>query len=146
MRDVALKVCDGQGRVGLEVVGLPCRADPDLPPSFQAKAAGIQGNLSGDLLQSGGLLVVTKGGLGKGCQRPMPGCMGGRGHILGWEGLAELGGMSRPSLPPFLWLPDLVKSSLCWVGCGQDGSLVRVTRWNLGQRGVSPSSQHAGAS
>ncbi|XP_004639658.1 prostamide/prostaglandin F synthase isoform X1 [Octodon degus] len=28
----------------------------------KAKAAGIQGNLSGDLLQSGGLLVVSKGG------------------------------------------------------------------------------------
>ncbi|XP_019513981.1 PREDICTED: prostamide/prostaglandin F synthase, partial [Hipposideros armiger] len=28
----------------------------------KAKAVGIQGNLSGDLLQSGGLLVVTKGG------------------------------------------------------------------------------------
>ncbi|XP_047646329.1 prostamide/prostaglandin F synthase isoform X1 [Phacochoerus africanus] len=28
----------------------------------KAKAAGIQGNLSGDLLQSGGLLVVAKGG------------------------------------------------------------------------------------
>uniref|UniRef100_A0A2K5EJN8 Prostamide/prostaglandin F synthase n=1 Tax=Aotus nancymaae TaxID=37293 RepID=A0A2K5EJN8_AOTNA len=30
--------------------------------SRQAKATGIQGNLSGDLLQSGGLLVVSKGG------------------------------------------------------------------------------------
>uniref|UniRef100_A0A8C9JBX7 Prostamide/prostaglandin F synthase n=1 Tax=Panthera tigris altaica TaxID=74533 RepID=A0A8C9JBX7_PANTA len=30
--------------------------------ALKAKAAGIQGNLSGDLLQSGGLLVVTKGG------------------------------------------------------------------------------------
>lgn len=28
----------------------------------KAKAIGIQGNLSGDLLQSGGLLVVSKGG------------------------------------------------------------------------------------
>ncbi|XP_024616050.1 prostamide/prostaglandin F synthase isoform X1 [Neophocaena asiaeorientalis asiaeorientalis] len=28
----------------------------------EAKAVGIQGNLSGDLLQSGGLLVVAKGG------------------------------------------------------------------------------------
>ncbi|KAG3281961.1 hypothetical protein H1C71_032568, partial [Ictidomys tridecemlineatus] len=28
----------------------------------KAKAVGIQGNLSGDLLQSGGLLVVSKGG------------------------------------------------------------------------------------
>ncbi|EPY78734.1 prostamide/prostaglandin F synthase, partial [Camelus ferus] len=28
----------------------------------KAKAVGIQGNLSGDLLQSGGLLVVAKGG------------------------------------------------------------------------------------
>ncbi|XP_049631353.1 prostamide/prostaglandin F synthase [Suncus etruscus] len=28
----------------------------------KAKAVGIEGNLSGDLLQSGGLLVVTKGG------------------------------------------------------------------------------------
>ncbi|XP_037684649.1 prostamide/prostaglandin F synthase isoform X2 [Choloepus didactylus] len=28
----------------------------------KAKAAGLQGNLSGDLLQSGGLLVVSKGG------------------------------------------------------------------------------------
>ena len=33
-------------------------------PLLQAKAVGIQGNLSGDLLQSGGLLVVAKGGLG----------------------------------------------------------------------------------
>ncbi|XP_004407418.1 PREDICTED: prostamide/prostaglandin F synthase [Odobenus rosmarus divergens] len=30
--------------------------------ALKAKAVGIQGNLSGDLLQSGGLLVVTKGG------------------------------------------------------------------------------------
>ena len=31
----------------------------------KAKAVGIHGNLSGDLLQSGGLLVVSKGGSGK---------------------------------------------------------------------------------
>ncbi|XP_077739106.1 prostamide/prostaglandin F synthase, partial [Canis aureus] len=30
--------------------------------ALKAKAVGIHGNLSGDLLQSGGLLVVTKGG------------------------------------------------------------------------------------
>lgn len=107
MRDVALKVCDGQGWVGLEM-GLPCRADLDLLPSFQAKAVGIQGNLSGDLLQSGGLLVVAKGGLGEGHQRPVPGCVGRQGHILSWEGLADLAGMSRPSLPPPLacWSPQ----------------------------------------
>lgn len=28
---------------------------------FQASASGIQGNFSGDLLQSGGLLIVAKG-------------------------------------------------------------------------------------
>lgn len=86
VRDVALKVCDGQGWVGLGVVGLPSRTDLDPLPSLQAKAVGIQGNLSGDLLQSGGLLVVTKGGLGKGRQRSVPGRMGS-------EGLAEPGGM-----------------------------------------------------
>lgn len=86
VHDVALKVCDGQGWVGLGEVGLPSRADLDLLPSLQAKAVGIQGNLSGDLLQSGGLLVVTKGGLGKGHQRSVPG-------LMGWEGLAKLGRM-----------------------------------------------------
>lgn len=79
VRNVALKVCARQGWVGLGVVGLPSRADPDLLPSLQAKAVGIQGNLSGDLLQSGGLLVVTKGGLGKGRQRPVPGLSSGKG-------------------------------------------------------------------
>ncbi|KAF5918966.1 hypothetical protein HPG69_010771, partial [Diceros bicornis minor] len=66
VRDVAAKVCDGQDRVGLRVVGVPwgnpSRADLGLLPSLQAKALGIQGNLSGDLLQSGGLLVIAKGG------------------------------------------------------------------------------------
>ncbi|XP_012316387.2 prostamide/prostaglandin F synthase isoform X1 [Aotus nancymaae] len=37
-------------------------SDPGSAHSRQAKATGIQGNLSGDLLQSGGLLVVSKGG------------------------------------------------------------------------------------
>lgn len=54
-------------------------------PFLQAKAVGIQGNLSGDLLQSGGLLVVAKGGLGHGRQELMCGhgvgiaatCLGG---------------------------------------------------------------------
>lgn len=86
MRDVALKVCDGQGWVGLGEVGLPSRADLDLLRFLQAKAVGIQGNLSGDLLQSGGLLVVTKGGLGKVRQRSVP-------RLMGWEGLAKLGRM-----------------------------------------------------
>ncbi|EHB00350.1 hypothetical protein GW7_19412 [Heterocephalus glaber] len=45
VRDVAAQGCGSQGPVG---------------PG--AKAVGIQGNLSGDLLQSGGLLVVSKGG------------------------------------------------------------------------------------
>lgn len=31
------------------------------PCCFQAKADGIQGNFSGDLLQSGGMLIVAKG-------------------------------------------------------------------------------------
>ncbi|KAM4871866.1 prostamide/prostaglandin F synthase isoform 3-T3 [Thomomys bottae] len=35
---------------------------PSRDVAAKAKAVGIQGNLSGDLLQSGGLLVVSKGG------------------------------------------------------------------------------------
>lgn len=31
---------------------------------FQASAEGIQGNFSGDLLQSGGMLIVAKGTVG----------------------------------------------------------------------------------
>lgn len=44
--------------------------------SLQAKAVGIQGNLSGDLLQSGGLLVVSKGGSGQDIE-PHLACLGG---------------------------------------------------------------------
>ncbi|XP_023555334.1 prostamide/prostaglandin F synthase isoform X2 [Octodon degus] len=56
----------------------------------KAKAAGIQGNLSGDLLQSGGLLVVSKvwpgqvvvaGGL-SGCPDHLPATTGGDKVLL----------------------------------------------------------------
>lgn len=68
VRDVAAKVCDCLGLVvvvghSVDSLGVPSRADW-ATPSLQAKAVGIQGNLSGDLLQSGGLLVVSKGGPG----------------------------------------------------------------------------------
>lgn len=80
VRDIASKVC------GLRaLVGIPAAFPPRLTwvpfLSLQAKAVGIQGNLSGDLLQSGGLLVVSKGGSGQDIE-PYLAHLGGSCHVL----------------------------------------------------------------
>ncbi|XP_054993799.1 prostamide/prostaglandin F synthase isoform X2 [Sorex araneus] len=67
----------------------------------KAKAVGIQGNLSGDVLQSGGLLVVTKGGeqvLLHFVQKS-PGDYVPREHILQALGIAEEAGASGQDPP-----------------------------------------------
>uniref|UniRef100_A0ABK0LB38 Prostamide/prostaglandin F synthase n=1 Tax=Rattus norvegicus TaxID=10116 RepID=A0ABK0LB38_RAT len=57
----------------------------------KAKAVGIQGNLSGDLLQSGGLLVVSKGGSGQDIE-PHLACLGGPCPHSSQSGLGYQGG------------------------------------------------------
>lgn len=98
--------------------------------------------------------MVTKGGPAEGHQGPMPGHMGCQGHILRWEGLAELGDQAL-TLPPSLWLVNLIvvpplvwPGSECrpgWVGCGQIGSLNWVTGRGRGRLGQPLSFQHTGA-
>lgn len=95
VRDVASKVCGLRALVGTPGA-FPLRLTWALFLSFQAKAVGIHGNLSGDLLQSGGLLVVSKGGSGQDIEPHLAHLGGSCPHapilVLGtWGGIGLLG-------------------------------------------------------